>query len=206
LFTDILNALRIGNLQKDHLTQLQTRLHQDVQHPNPVKLYTHNVDVDRINAQHLYELEGDLETYTAIGEGDPRIVDSMMKSMLAPSLLSLKIGAQVIFVKNNPAKGYYNGTTGIVTGFDVATSYPLVQTADSSKIKVEPESRSIEQAHDIVASVRQIPLKLARAITVHKSQGMTLDAAEMDLSKVFEPGQAYVALSRIRSLDGLKLL
>lgn len=204
LFTDILNALRIWQIQPDHLTHLKHRLHQDLSHPNLVRLYTHNIDVDRINADHLHALDPDLHTYTAVSEGDPKIIQSMLKSMLAPELLSLKVGAQVIFVKNNPSKWYYNGTTGRVISCE--KTYTTVETAPWITIKVEPETWSIEQANDIVASVRQIPLKLAWAITVHKSQGMTLDAAEMDLSRVFEPGQAYVALSRIRSLDGLKLL
>lgn len=126
--------------------------------------------------------------------------------MLAPEVLYLKVGAQVIFVKNNPAKGYYNGTTGEVVSFQIGTAYPQVKIANGAVITAEPEARSVENASEVLVSVKQIPLKLARAITVHKSQGMTLDAAEMDLSKVFEPGQGYVALSRVKALDSLKLL
>ncbi len=81
-----------------------------------------------------------------------------------------------------------------------------MELKSGEKIRVEPEIWSIENGDSVLATVSQIPLKLARAITVHKSQGMTLDAAEIDLSKVFEPGQAYVALSRLRTLEGLSLL
>lgn len=205
-FSTILNQLRKWPMQAESLTILKTRYNTPLSHKNPVKLYTHNIDVDRINNEKLDALPGETESYLATGVGEPALVAALTKSMLAPELLDLKIGAQVIFVKNNPAKWYYNGTTGEVVWFDDLTRYPLVKIASDVVIKVEPEIRSVENMTEIVASVRQIPLKLARAITVHKSQGMTLDAAEMDLSKVFEPGQAYVALSRIRSLDGLNLL
>lgn len=137
--------------------------------------------------------------------GDKKIITAIKKSMMALETLTLKVGAQVICIKNNPSKGYRNGTTGVVVGYEGIDKFPSIQTKDGI-ITLEPEARSIESAHETLAYVSQIPLKLARAITVHKSQGMTLDAAEMDLSKTFEAGQAYVALSRVRSLDGLRLL
>ncbi len=205
-FTTLLNELRKWNPSEKSIALLKTRLYQDINHTNPVQLYTHNIDVDRINSEKLEELTGDEEAYIATGVWDKKLLDTIKKSMLAPEVLYLKVWAQVIFVKNNPGKWYYNGTTGEVISFHKTTWYPLVKTSTWDVIVAEPEARSIENAKEILVSVKQVPLKLARAITVHKSQGMTLDAAHMDLSKVFEPGQWYVALSRIRSLESLKLL
>ncbi|MFA7284745.1 MAG: PIF1 family DEAD/DEAH box helicase [Candidatus Absconditabacterales bacterium] len=204
-FSAILNQLRTGEVSETSIQQLQSRLHQPISHPSLVKLYTHNIDVDRINNEHLEALDGEQRIYRHKAHGDKKIIAAIKKSMMALETLTLKIGAQVICIKNNPSKGYRNGTTGVVIGYEGIDRLPSIQTKDSI-ITIEPESRSIESAHETLAYVSQIPLKLARAITVHKSQGMTLDAAEMDLSKTFEAGQAYVALSRVRSLDGLRLL
>lgn len=205
-FSIILDQLRIGSISEESTKQLQTRIHQPIVDHSAVKLFTHNIDVDRINQQHLDALEGDISTYPMKVQGDKKLLATLKKWMLAADVLSLKVGAQVIFLKNNPQKNYRNGTTGQVVWFDTNDGYPLVQITPEVTIKVEPEVRSIESADEVLASVKQIPLKLARAITVHKSQGMTLEAAEMDLSRTFEPWQAYVALSRVRSLQGLSLL
>ncbi len=205
-FWKLLNELRIWQASDESMNILRSRIHQDIAHTDPVKLYTHNIDVDAINDKQLEALTWDRQDYKTTGTWDKKLVAMVTKSMLAPELLSLKIGARVLFVKNNPSKWYYNGTTGEVVDFQIGTRYPRVKIANGNIITVEPEARSIENASEVVAQVKQIPLKLARAITIHKSQGMTLDAAEIDLSKVFEAGQWYVALSRLRSLESLKLL
>ena len=205
-FSIVLNELRKWQVSDQSIALLRTRLDQDITHTNPVKLYTHNIDVDRINSEKLDELTGDEQAYIATWSWDKKLIDTIKKSMLAPEVLYLKVWAQVLFVKNNPGKWYFNGTTGEVISFHNMTGYPLVKIATGDIIVAEPETRSVENANEIIVSVKQIPLKLARAITVHKSQGMTLDAAEIDLSKVFEPGQGYVALSRVKALDSLKLL
>jgi len=119
--------------------------------------------------------------------------------------LTLKKDAVVIFIKNNPEKGYVNGTTGVVVDFE--SDIPIVQIASGQKIRVVAEDWTIEnEAGESIATVSQLPLRLAWAMTIHKSQGMTLDTAEIDLSKTFEVGQGYVALSRIKSIEGLRLM
>jgi len=108
-----------------------------------------------------------------------------------------------MFVKNNPDEGYMNGSIGHVVGFDAGM--PIVELLDGTSIICEESSWSIEEHGKTKAAISQIPLRLAWAITVHKSQGMTLDTAVMNLLDAFVPGQGYVALSRVRSLDGLIL-
>jgi len=129
----------------------------------------------------------------------------MKRTCLAPEKLELKKGAFVMFEKNNYNKGYVNGTLGRVNSFD-KNDDPIVESLSKKRITVEPESWTITDDNKIIAQITQIPLRLAWAITVHKSQGMTLDSAEIDLSRSFIEGMGYVALSRVKSLKGLRLL
>lgn len=205
-FGTVLNELRKWVVTEESLALLRSRKHAQLKHETPTRLYTHNIDVDRVNAEQLAKLPGEAYLFTSRGSWEKALVEAMKKAMLAPHHLDLKVGARVLFVKNNPQKWYRNGTTGTVAKFDTVDGYPVIEVEDGRYIKAEPEVWALENANEIVASVKQVPLKLAWAITVHKSQGMTLDAAEIDLSNVFEPGQAYVALSRLRSLAWLRLL
>ncbi|MEK7166570.1 MAG: PIF1 family DEAD/DEAH box helicase, partial [Patescibacteria group bacterium] len=171
----------------------------------PTKLYTHNVDVDTINQQELDRINAQLHIHHMTAVGPDKVIEAMKRSCLAPAELQLKKGALVMFVRNNYEKGYVNGTLGKVVGF-TGSDFPIIETASRTRITALPAEWTIMEDDKIVAQIRQIPLRLAWAITIHKSQGMTLDAAEIDLSKSFIEGMGYVALSRIRSLSGLKLL
>lgn len=137
-------------------------------------------------------------------EGKEKVAMILRGTCPAPEKLRLKVGAQVMFVKNNSEMRYVNGTLGTV--ISCQRDCPTVRTARGDIIKAEPVQWIIEDNGKIIASVKQVPLRLAWAITVHKSQGMTLDCAEIDLSKSFEKGMGYVALSRLKSFEGLKLI
>ncbi|OOR85590.1 helicase [Moraxella canis] len=217
---EILNQIRSQTVTQQAIDVLtSTQAHTiDL---NRTRLYTHNADVDSINQKQLNELTAKTITYSAAKMGEKPLQDSLSKSVRAPDELTLAIGAKVMFVKNLPLLGVYNGTMGEVIGFIgvsgkayknaddeiTETAYPLVRHNTGGEVAAEPEEWTVEDKDGtVLASYTQVPLCLAWAITVHKSQGMTLDAAEIDLSKTFEMGQGYVALSRLRSLDGLKLL
>ncbi len=205
ILTDILNDIRNNNSGEHTLKELRKRYRKELPGViTPTKLYTHNIDVDRINNKELRALAGTSQVYDMKSRGNKALVGFLKKSCLAPEVLRLKKGAAVMFVKNNFESGYVNGTVGVVVDFD--SSFPVVKTHERKTILVSPEDWVIEEEGKIKAKISQVPLRLAWAITVHKSQGMTLDIAEIDLSKSFVPGMGYVALSRIRSLEGLRLM
>ncbi len=205
----ILNEIRREQISEHSIHELkQTQQHhlQD----DITRLFTHNVNVDQINQQHLTSLDSTTHTFNASSKGNEKMLMTLSGAVRAPAQLVLKIGAKVMFVKNNFDEGYINGTLGEVTGFEQDMEFgilPKVKLRDGSSLIVAPESWSVDNdAGKALATYSQIPLCLAWAMTVHKSQGMTLEAAEIDLSKTFEKGQGYVALSRLKSLDGLRLL
>ncbi|MFQ5627265.1 MAG: AAA family ATPase, partial [bacterium] len=201
----ILNEIRQNSVSQQSLILLQDARNSRLDHQQPTKMFTHNIDVDKINLQHLQALPGKQKHYQARTKGNPKLIESLKKSVLAPETLYLKKNAKVMFVKNNLENGYVNGTVGHVTGFS-DDDFPIVKTLTGRTVFAEPEEWSVQNEFgNSLASFTQLPLRLAWAITVHKSQGMTLDAAEIDLTHTFEKGQGYVALSRLKTLQGLKL-
>ncbi|WP_019673379.1 AAA family ATPase [Psychrobacter lutiphocae] len=252
----ILNQIRgEQGVTAEAIYALQNTYYQDVD-VNRTRLYTHNVNVNKINENELTKLSGETVVYHAITHGDNKLVETLKKSVRTNDELTLRVGAKVMFIKNNTDLGVSNGTMGELVGFttikplngnssatkddedtsyiqaateisDVDTDtksqdvqeigeassavssdrYPVIKLNTGRKVIAEPEEWMIEDENgEVLASYTQVPLTLAWAITIHKSQGMTLDAAEIDLSKTFELGQGYVALSRLKSLEGLKLL
>jgi ATP-dependent exoDNAse (exonuclease V) alpha subunit len=171
----------------------------------PTKLYTHNTDVDKINDFQLSKINQKEFAYQMLASGPKDIITSLKKSCLAPEKLVLKQGAQVMFIKNNFEQGYVNGTQGRVVGFD-AMSMPMIETVSGKIITARQASWTIDEEGGALAQIHQLPLRLAWAITVHKSQGMNLDTAEIDLSRCFVRGMGYVALSRLISFAGLRLV
>lgn len=197
-----LEAMRASALSEDHYELIKDRLEQRPAEDQVVtRLYSHNLDVDAINERHLQDLPGETRSYVMQTKGAKAKLEQLAKGLLVPETLKLKIGAEVMFVANNFGEGFVNGSRGQVIGFDNAM--PIIQLINGRRLHVEPHSWSLSEDGRVRAEVSQLPLRLAWAITIHKSQGMSLDAAEIDLSRAFTPGMGYVALSRVRSLDGL---
>ncbi|OGZ20287.1 MAG: hypothetical protein A2494_01070 [Candidatus Lloydbacteria bacterium RIFOXYC12_FULL_46_25] len=199
----ILNDIRENSVSEDTLEHLESRYVKGDHVHSATKLYSHNIDVDSENEKELAKIPGELFEYEMAGRGKKALVETMTKGCLAPHLLRIKENARVMFVKNNFEMGYANGTLGTVV--ECGEDHIVVETNNGDRIDVAPATWMVAEEGEVAAEITQFPLRLAWAITVHKSQGMSLDAAEVDLSSAFERGMGYVALSRVRTLDGLML-
>jgi ATP-dependent DNA helicase PIF1 len=205
-FLEILNAMRAGDVRRKHAEILLERVGAPLPHNDVTELHTVNIDVDRINLDRLQSIDDGEEYYEMETTGKESYVETLKRSCLAVETLVLKKGALVMCIKNNQEKRYANGSLGTVIDFEKETHYPIVNLHSGRTITITPETWELRDGDKKRASLSQIPLRLAWAITVHKSQGMTLDAARVDLRRAFVEGMGYVALSRVRNLENLSLV
>lgn len=198
----LLSALRSQQFAAEHLKLLVAR--QKLNHQPCTALMTHNRDVELRNELRLAELKTKQRIFQMVEEGRAEDVIQLKRGLLAPEKLHLKQGAVVMFTANDFGRGYVNGTQGEVVGFK--KDLPIVLLTNGEKLVVEPREWRYEVEEKVRARVFQLPLRLAWAVTIHKSQGMSLAMAEIDLSRSFAYGMGYVALSRLKSYHGLFLV
>ncbi len=219
-FVKALSDFRNGRVWGECARVLQSRVRSNP--PSTMtRLFTHNVQVDKWNEFQLSELPGDESVLEAEQTGPDLQREFLNKNLLTPATLRLKAGAMVMFTVNKTANGstlpiFVNGQVGIVDKIEVRPKRHLSSVLSpkggeegkiwvrtpSGLIEVEPFTWRYSKDED-AATFTQFPLRLAWAMTIHKSQGLTLDAAYLDIRAAREPGQAYVAVSRVRTLAGL---
>jgi len=206
-FADLLRKARVGDTSYEMHQALEARVGAYDPSKDAVRLMTHNDQADEVNDCQLEELD-DIKEFHASETGARHHLNRMHKHCLSPLVLKVAVDARVMFTRNDPAGRFVNGTMGEVTGFNTDMIHVLLDNGDEVEVGRfvwEMKEWTNEGLLEVVASRTQFPLRLAWAITIHKSQGMSLDRVSVDLSRCFSPGQAYVALSRCRSLEGLNI-
>ncbi|HOD09173.1 MAG TPA: AAA family ATPase, partial [Flavobacterium sp.] len=214
-FISVLNNLRNNTITQNDVLILNEFVKPNFdlkQNKGYITLTTHNVKADNINSQSLKDLEGNSKIYKAeITDDFPDKIYPIEEN------LELKVGAQIMFIKNDLSfeKKFFNGKMGIVKSLserEILVHFPdenktiEVEKYEWQNIRYSVNENTKEIEEEVLGTFVHYPIKLAWAITVHKSQGLTFEKAAVDVSQVFQPGQAYVALSRLRSLNGLVLL
>ena len=204
----VLTDIREGDVTQSDRDALVTRLGKL---PEPgqvaVHLFPVNRQADNLNDMRLNQIMLEPHEFHAETAGPANLVDRLKKNMLAPERLVLKEGAAVMALRNDPDRQYVNGSLGTVRGFaqENKGGWPIVEFENGNIVTMKQAKWEMMDGETVLASVAQVPLRCAWGITIHKSQGMTLDRAVMDLKRTFAPGMGYVALSRVESLGGLYL-
>ena len=206
LFIEALNNFREGRISKAVADVLSSRVKMFVDR-RVVRLMTHNAQVDKWNTYQIGEIDGQERTYRAEFDGPEHESDFIKKNSITPTELILKVGARVMVTANLTDElgglAAVNGQCGTVK--DMADGEVFVAIDNGGTITLGKQTWTYDPQRDDSAAMHQIPLRPAYALTIHKSQGLTLDKAHIDIRAAREPGQAYVALSRLRSLSGLYL-
>ncbi|WP_418968945.1 PIF1 family DEAD/DEAH box helicase [Alloscardovia omnicolens] len=204
----VLSSIREGTVSREDYDTMAARIGA-VYDENDVitHLFPSNKQADSLNDTRLALLRGEIHTFVATSSGSAQLVERLKKNMLAPETLVLKEGAIVMALRNDSEKQYVNGSLGVVKSFAPQSKggWPIVQFDNGHVVTMKPADWEITDAEQVLAVVSQVPLRCAWAITIHKSQGMTLDRSVMDLRRTFAPGMGYVAMSRVQGLDGLFL-
>ncbi|XP_014486054.1 PREDICTED: ATP-dependent DNA helicase PIF1 [Dinoponera quadriceps] len=205
-FVKILNSIRIGRVTDEIVGTLKGTAKQRIEGNGVLatRLCSHVREADEINEFQLGELKGEARVYTAL-DSDDSMTKVLDQQLGIPGKLVLKVGAQVMLLRNiNITSGLVNGARGVVVDF--RNDVPIVQLRSGTRYEAKMEKWSLRSGSGVLVHRKQVPLKLAWAFSIHKSQGLTLDCVEMCLSRVFDAGQSYVALSRAQSLQSLRIL
>jgi len=204
-YLNVLNKVRLGEMDEDVRHFLNQHQFEHDENCPATRLFPRREQALQYNLKKLSQLPSDEVVIDSIYFGTERHQEIMMKQGPVPQRLTLKVGAEVLFIQNDPNKRWVNGTRGTIV--QIEDDKIIVEKFRGRDVTVEKQQFSYLDADgNVVASVIQFPLALAYATTIHKSQGATLEELWCDLSNLWEPGQAYVALSRLRYARGLKIL
>lgn len=201
----VLHFVREGEVNDEVRSYLDRRVDEDLQENRATHLFPHRATADRLNLQRLAEIEAPLQSFPTQYTGNVMAVAALKRQAPIGELLQLKLGAWVMIRINDPQWRYVNGTTGRVQSLE--TDCLVIELRNGRTVELKPTAFSLLDAQgQVMATATNFPVTLAYATTIHKAQGATLEKMVCDLRQLWEPGQAYVALSRLRSGQGLSLV
>ncbi|MGE0631082.1 MAG: DEAD/DEAH box helicase [Pseudobdellovibrionaceae bacterium] len=204
-FLDVLASVRSGKVDESVQEFLEKHVEEHFEESSGTRLFPLRAQAEAFNQKKLHEIDSEEKVFGTIYFGDERFVESLKKNSPIPENLVLKVGCEVLFVQNDSKRRWVNGSRGEI--LDISNEGLVVKLASGREVEVEKTTFGMQNADgNVIASGINFPVVLGYATTIHKSQGATLDEVWLDLRRLWEPGHAYVALSRLRSPKGLHLI